>query len=125
MNDLIGLTITGIITGLFGGILGAGSELLIIPLLTFFNIFSSMKTRIGTSLIMLLPPVGLFAVREFYIKGFVNIYYGLYLSIIFTIFSYLSSKYSVNIDDIFLKNMFAIFSIICGVYMLLIKEHNL
>lgn len=125
MNDLIGLTITGIITGLFGGILGAGSEILIIPLLTFFNIFSSMKTRIGTSLIMLLPPIGLFAVREFYKKGFVNIYYGIYLSIIFTIFSYLSSKYSVNIDDIFLKNMFAIFTILCGIYMLLIKEYTI
>ena len=121
MSDLIGLTITGIISGLFAGFVGAGSEILIIPLLTYFSIFESVKTRIGTSLLMLLPPTGLFAVYEFYNKGFVNISYGIYLAIVFTLFSYFSSLYSVNIDDAILRTIFAIFTIIVGVYMLITK----
>jgi len=122
-TDLIGLTITGIITGLFGGFVGAGAEILIIPLLTFFNIFNSIKSRIGTSLFMLLPPIGIFAVLEFYKKGFVNIYYGIYLSIIFTIFSYISSKYTIYIDEFYLTNIFGIFTIISGIYMIS-TNHN-
>ena len=39
MSDLIGLTTTGIISGLFAGFVGAGSEILIIPLLSYFSIF--------------------------------------------------------------------------------------
>lgn len=124
-KDIIGLTLTGIITGLFGGIIGAGAEILIIPLLTFFNIFDSIKSRIGTSLMMLLPPIGLFAFYEFYKKGFVNVYYGIYLSIIFTIFSYISSKYTVSADEYILKNIFAVFTILCGIYMIYKNDNNI
>tara|TARA_B100001175_G_scaffold159081_1_gene134800 strand:+ start:9059 stop:9427 length:369 start_codon:yes stop_codon:yes gene_type:complete len=118
MNDLIGLTITGIISGIFAGFVGAGAEVLIVPLLTLFSVFDSIKLRIGTSLLMLLPPIGIFAVREFYKAGEVNVYYGIYLAILFTLFSYLSSLYSVKMDDNLLKNIFAIFTIIAGVYLL-------
>ena len=118
MNDLIGLTITGIISGIFAGFVGAGAEILIVPLLTLFSIFDSIKLRIGTSLLMLLPPIGIFAVREFYNSGHVNVYYGIYLAILFTLFSYLSSLYSVKMDDNLLKNIFAIFTIASGVYLL-------
>lgn len=121
MSDLIGLTATGTISGLFAGFVGAGSEILIIPLLTYFSIFESIKTRIGTSLLMLLPPTGLFAVYEFYNKGFVNISYGIYLAVVFTLFSYISSIYSVNIDDSILTRTFAIFTIIAGIYMLTVE----
>ena len=119
MGDLFGLTITGIITGLFAGFVGAGSEILIIPLLTYFSIFESIKTRIGTSLLMLLPPIGLFAVYEFHKKGFVDITYGIYLAVVFTLFSYLSSLYSVNINDSIINIIFSIFTIIAGFYMLI------
>ena len=118
MNYLIGLTITGIISGFFAGFVGAGAEILIVPLLTLFSIFDSIKLRIGTSLLMLLPPIGIFAVREFYKEGHVNIYYGIYLAILFTLFSYLSSLYSVKMDENLLKNIFAIFTIASGVYLL-------
>ena len=96
MNDLIGLTITGIISGIFGGFIGAGAEILIVPLLTICGVFSNIKTRIGTSLIMLLPPIGIFAAIQFYKNGFVNIYSGFYLAVIFTLFSYISSLYSIK-----------------------------
>lgn len=119
MYELFGLTITGIISGLFAGFVGAGSEILIIPLLTYFSIFESIKTRIGTSLLMLLPPTGLFAVYEFHKKGYVDITYGVYLAVVFTLFSYLSSLYSVNIDDSIINIIFSIFTIIAGIYMLI------
>ena len=71
---------------------------------------------------MLLPPIGLFAVMKFYKKGYVNIYYGLYLALVFTIFSYVSTLYSINLDDKLLKKIFAIFTILTGFYMLFSKH---
>ena len=63
------LTIVGLITGLVGGLLGGGSEILIVPLLTLFGLLGNIKNRIGTSLFMLLPPIGIFAAYKFYKDG--------------------------------------------------------
>ena len=62
MNYYLGLTIIGIISGLSAGVIGGGAEILIVPLLTLFGLLGSLKTRIGTSLFMLLPPIGFFEV---------------------------------------------------------------
>ena len=87
MNYWLGLTIIGILTGLVTGVIGAGPEVLIVPLLALFNLLDSTKKRIGTSLFMLLPPIGLFAAIKFYKNDYVDIFAGLYMAFIFTIFS--------------------------------------
>ena len=43
MNLILGLTLIGIISGLSAGFIGAGAEILIVPLLTLFGIFNSLK----------------------------------------------------------------------------------
>ena len=113
---LLGLTITGLLSGLFAGLIGSGAEILVVPLLTLFNVLDSLKTRIGTSLVMLLPPIGIFAAHRFYKSGYVDIFAGLYMALVFTFFSYISSKYSINIDPNFLRKFFAVFTIIAGIY---------
>ena len=112
---LIGLTITGIISGLAAGFIGAGAEVLIVPLLTLFDI-GSLKHRIGTSLFMLLPPIGLFAALKFYKNGYVDIKAALYMATLFTIFASVSSKYSLPMDPQTLKKIFGIFTIGTGIY---------
>ena len=116
MNLILGLTLIGIISGLSAGFIGAGAEILIVPLLTLFGIFNSLKMRIGTSLFMLLPPIGLFAAVKFYRSGYVDVYAALYMAFLFTIFAYISSNYSIPMDEDLLKKIFGIFTIISGVY---------
>ena len=87
MNYLLGLTLVGIISGIFGGLVGGGAEILIVPLLTLFGLLGSLKRRIGTSLFMILPPIGIFSAIKFYNNGLVDIPAALYLGLIFTIFS--------------------------------------
>ena len=122
MNYYLGLTIVGIISGLTAGFIGAGAEVLIVPLLAMLGLLKSSNERIGTSLIMLLPPIGLFAAYNFYKSGNVDIKAGLYMALIFTIFSYISSIYSVNMDPELLRQIFAIFTILVGFYCLFNKQ---
>ena len=114
MNYILGLTIIGIVSGIAGGIFGAGAEILIVPLLTILNIYGNIKTNIGTSLMMLLPPIGIFATYRLYKAGNVDVYGGLYMALIFTIFSWLSSKYTINVDHLILRKLFGIFTIFSG-----------
>ena len=119
---ILGLTLTGIIAGIFAGLIGSGAEILIVPLLTFFGVLSNIKLRIGTSLIMLLPPIGLFAAYNFYKNNNVDVFAGLYMAFIFIIFSWFSSRFVHKIDNDIMINIFGFFTIICGVYILL--HHN-
>ena len=114
--NYIALTIISVLTGLATGVIGAGPEVLIIPLLGIFNILQSTKHRIGTSLFMLLPPIGLFAAIKYYKKGFVDVYAALYMSLLFAISAGISSHYGINFDHNILRKLFALFTICIGVY---------
>jgi hypothetical protein len=121
-NLYIGLTITGMISGLAAGTIGGGAEILIVPLLTLFGILGPLKKRIGSSLFMLLPPIGLFAAIKFYKSGYVDVWSALYMSLIFTIFASISSEYSIPMDSDLLRKIFGLFTILCGFFIYFNKE---
>ena len=97
-NDYIKLTLIGLFSGGLGGLVGGGSDAIIVPFLVMFGVFTSYKTAVGTSLATLLPPVGLFAVYKYWKNGNVNIPYSLYLATMFTIGSYIMSSYGIEIN---------------------------
>ena len=111
-----GITVAGVSSGLLAGLVGGGAEIIIVPLLTMFGLLGSLKHRIGTTLFMLLPPIGLFAALRYYKKGYVDVKAGLYMAILFATFSYISSKYSSEMDPKTLKKIFGIFTILSGFY---------
>ena len=122
MNKFVILTLIGTITGLATGVIGAGPEVLIVPLLAYFNVLDSTKKRIGTSLFMLLPPIGLFAAIKFYKKGYVNVQAALYMSLLFAISAGISAQYSVHLNENILRKIFALFTVSIGVYYFFKKE---
>ena len=116
VDYLLGLTIIGVASGLAAGFVGGGAEILIVPLLAFFGLLDNTKKRIGTSLFMLLPPIGIFAAVKFYKQGYVDIKAALYMGLLFTIFASVSSKYSIKMDQDKLRKIFSIFIIAMGMY---------
>lgn len=113
---LSGITLAGISSGLLAGLVGGGAEIIIVPLLTMFGLLGSLKHRIGTTLFMLLPPVGLFAALRYYNKEYVDLKASLYMALLFTVFASVSAKYSSGLDSQTLKKIFGIFTIISGFY---------
>ena len=122
MNYWIGLTIVGVLSGLAAGLFGAGAEILIVPLLTMLQLLPDLKNRIGTSLFMLLPPIGLFAAMKFYKKGHVDVKAALYLGLIFTLFASVSSQFTLGVDTDLLRKLFGIFTTLSGMYIFFNKE---
>jgi uncharacterized protein len=71
---------------------------------------------------MILPPIGIFSAMKFYNNGYVDIKAALYLGLVFTIFSYLSSKITINLNEVLLRKIFGIFTILSGIYIYFFKE---
>ena len=113
---LFGITTAGVLSGLLAGLVGGGAEIIIVPLLTLFGIFGSLRHRIGTTLFMLLPPIGLFAALRYYKNNHVDVKAAIYMSILFSVFAYISSKYSINLNVSSLKKIFGCFTILSGLY---------
>ncbi len=63
--SLILLILIGLSAGIASGLFGIGGGVLIVPALVYLLGFSQHKAT-GTSLVILLPPVGLGAVLEYY-----------------------------------------------------------
>ena len=68
---ILGLLLLGSVIGIISGMLGIGGGILVIPALVFLFSFTH-KQAVGTSLGMLLPPIGIFAFLQYYRAQQVN-----------------------------------------------------
>jgi len=71
MIEIIEFVILGLAGGVMSGIFGIGGAVIIVPALVFLFGFDQKMAQ-GTTLAMLLPPVGLLGVWQYYQSGNVN-----------------------------------------------------
>ena len=114
---LIGI---GILTGFMAGLLGIGGAIIMIPALVFL-MGISQQTAQGTSLAVMLPPIGIIAAYNYYKAGHVNIRFALILAILFLVGSYFGSKLALNLPQAVLKKIFGVLLLLVAAKMLLSK----
>lgn len=90
-NRTILTVILGLLSGVFGGALGLGGSIFMLPGLLLLGIISDYKTAVGTILFSLLPPISLLAVIEFYKNKRVDMYIGIILCITYVLGAYYGS----------------------------------
>jgi uncharacterized membrane protein YfcA len=115
------LLLIGLTAGLLSGLVGIGGGIIIVPALVYFLGFSQHSAQ-GTSLGLLLPPVGILAVMNYYKKGFLDIKVVLIMAIAFIVGAYLGSKLSINLSEEKLKKFFAIVLLLIAGKMLLFDK---
>ncbi len=120
--DLFYLLLTGLIAGILSGVLGLGGGVVVIPALVYILGFSQKEAQ-GTSLAMLLPPIGILAVLNYYKAGFVDLKAAGIMVVAFLVGSYFSSDYVVKLPEFAIKKIFGIFLLIYAVK-LLIEKHS-
>jgi uncharacterized membrane protein YfcA len=108
MKEIIILLIIGLTAGLASGVLGIGGGIVIIPMLIGFLGYTQKDAQ-GTSLGLLLLPIGILAVMNYYKAGHINLRAVGIMVITFVIGSYLSSLFAINLPEGTLKKIFAVF----------------
>jgi len=104
----------GAFTGAISGMFGIGGGVFVIPAMVYLFGFSQ-KMATGTSLMMLLPPIGLAAFLQYYRAGHVSVPAALLLIGGFLAGSWLSAGYAVSLPDLLLKRLFGGVLIVMGV----------
>ena len=117
INTIIILIIIGFATGVLGGMVGVGGGVILVPALVFILGFSQLDAQ-GTSLALIMFPVGLLAVIQYYKQGHVNFNIVFLLAIGFVIGSFLGSKISLSIPQQTVKRVFAILMLVIAIKML-------
>ncbi len=117
---LVILLLIGLATGIMAGMLGIGGAVIMIPSLVFLMGFSQQMAQ-GTSLAVMLPPIGIFAAYNYYKAGQANIKFALILAAAFIIGSYFGSKLALTIPQPLLKKIFGLLLILVAAKMLLSK----
>ena len=102
------------------GMLGIGGGLVVIPALVIF-MGMSQQTAQGTSLAMMLPPIGILAAYNYYKAGHVDIKIAIMLAITFIAGSYFGSKLAIKLPQELMKKIFGIFLLLVAIKMLFWK----
>ena len=98
----------GLFAGILSGLVGVGGGLIVVPALIFFLGYSQHQAQ-GTSLGLLLLPVGILAVINYYNKGHIDIKVVAVMSIAFVLGGWLGSKIALRLPADTVKKIFAIF----------------
>jgi hypothetical protein len=117
MQTLLFLILIGMAAGFLGGMVGIGGGVLIVPALVLILGLSQHKAQ-GISLAMILFPVGIFGVINYYKKGYVDFKYAGLLAVGFLIGSYVGSKFSLSLPQETVKKVFAVVMILLALKLL-------
>ena len=120
VTTILILLVIGIITGVMAGMLGIGGGLVVIPALVMVMGMSQQSAQ-GTSLAMMLPPIGILAAYNYYKAGHVDIRIALLLAVAFIVGSFFGSKLAIRIPQEILKKIFGVFLLLVAIKMLFWK----
>jgi len=115
------IAIIGIVAGLLGGVLGLGGAIIIIPALVMLLGYSQQMAQ-GTTLLMLVMPVGALAAWQYYKAGNVDVKTALILGIAFFLSGFIGAKFANLIPQDILKKLFAVLLIVIAIKMLFFEK---
>ena len=107
----------GLVAGILSGLLGIGGGIFIIPVLVFLLGFSQ-QTAQGTTLAMMVPPIGLLAAWAYYKAGFVDIKVAGLMCIGFFIGGFFGAKFATVLSGVTLSRIFGIFLLLISLKMI-------
>lgn len=106
-QTIVILVIIGILAGILSGLIGVGGGIIIVPALIYVLGMSQHSAQ-GTSLFILLLPVGILAVMNYWKSGMVNWKFGLIIAIAFVIGGFIGSKLALKLSPGIVKLIFGL-----------------
>ena len=118
MTGIAPYLLLGLLAGMFSGLIGIGGGVIIVPALVYL-FGMSMHQAQGTTLAMLVPPVGLLAAWAYYREGYVDIHIAALLCAGFIAGAWGGARLATQLSNVMLERTFGVVLIAVGVKMIL------
>lgn len=119
MDNLL-FILVGALAGALSGLIGVGGGVLIIPALLLLGF--SQKLAQGTSIAVMLPPVGILAALTYYKTGLVNIKAAILIGLGFLGGALLGANYAAILPSHILQKSFGAYLIFFGIRLLFFSK---
>jgi len=110
----------GLVTGVFSGLIGIGGAIIIIPcLVLLFGLTQHMAQ--GTTLALMVPPIGLLAAWIYYRQGFVDLQIAGFICAGFFVGGLIGATFATQIPDDILRKIFGVILLIASLKMIFFR----
>ena len=108
IQTLLLLLCIGLLAGIASGFVGIGGGMIIVPALVF-GLGLNQHMAQGTSLAMMIPPIGILAVMSYYKAGQIQLEYAGILALTFILGAWMGSKWALRINPSIVRLIFGMF----------------
>ena len=109
--------VLGLGAGVLGGLLGIGGGLVMIPAMIYLFGMTQHQAQ-GTSLAVMVPPIGLLAAWRYYVGGHVQLAMAAYVCAGFFLGGWLGANWANAVSDLWLRRIFGSFLLMVSLEML-------
>ena len=109
--------ILGLIAGVSSGFLGIGGGAILIPALVYMFGLTQHQAQ-GTTLALMVPPIGLLAAWKYYSQGNVKLNIAVYICLGFFIGGFLGAILVQKVPEVTLRRIFGLFLLAISVKMI-------
>lgn len=120
MPELLIYIALGLIAGILSGLIGIGGGIIIIPVLVILFGLSQHQAQ-GTTLALMVPPVGILAAMTYYKHGYVDLKMAAFICIGFFIGGLIGAKIACSLNSIILEKVFGVALLLIAVKMIFLK----
>jgi hypothetical protein len=114
--EIILYLLIGVIAGISGGLFGIGGGIVIIPALVYFCHLTQQQAQ-GTTLAILIPPIGLLAAWVYFKNGNVDLRIAAFICLGFFIGGFFGAKIASVLSNDVLKKLFGILMLLVALKM--------
>ncbi|MBC7075392.1 MAG: sulfite exporter TauE/SafE family protein [Syntrophomonadaceae bacterium] len=117
MADIYICLAVGLCAGIISGLIGIGGGIIIVPALVFLMGFSQHQAQ-GTTLALLVPPIGILAAWTYYKQGYVDLKVAAIICLSFFIGGFVGAKMATSLSNAILQKIFGSALLIVGLKMI-------
>jgi len=110
----------GLVAGIFGGMFGIGGGTILIPAMVFLFGLTQHQAQ-GTTLALMVPPIGLLAAWRYWQAGNVKLGMAGFICLGFFIGGLIGAQLVQNVSDPLLKKFFGVFLLFISIRMIIDK----
>ena len=120
MPNTIAYILVGLTAGILSGLIGIGGGIIIVPALIYlFHL--APHTAQGTTLALMVPPIGLLAALTYYKQGYVDISIAAFICMGFFVGGLLGANLASLLSGTTLKRIFGLIMLLVSIKMILGK----